>query len=131
MEFREKRDKVLENTLGGKADVSLREFLAVPDVIPEDGDTWGNWTFRRAHLLLEYRNRGSGDDYEIDLEDIHSPLAIVLDLNQMSGKCFASPEDIGNLFLAINDLAGPPWYTPETDVAASIVKRFPALNSRH
>lgn len=130
MEFRQRRDEVWENALGGRADVSLREFLVVPNVFPEDGDTWGNWTFRRASLLLEYRNRESGDDYEIDLENIHSPSAVVLDLNQVSGKCFASPEDIGNLFLAINDLAGLPWYTPETDITALIVKRFAPLNSR-
>lgn len=129
MDYRERKGAIWQFAIDGKEILGIPELLALPDVVPEDGETWGNWTFRRGTLLLEYRNSQTGDDYEIDLEDIHSPLALVIVLTRMDAKCFISPTDIGNLFRAIQDLASHPWYNEKSDLTELIAKRVGAIKS--
>jgi len=71
-----------------------------------DGYRWGNWVFNENDLTLNYKlNRpGSRACYEIDLERMDSASEVVDWLAQVSTKAWCSPEDVGQLLLALNTI---------------------------
>jgi len=122
MDYRGKVDKVFADSRGDKFVIGLSEFLAVKVPEPEDGDTWGNWTFQKRDLTLQYRNH-ENYTYEIDLEQLESNLDVVVWLKDLSHKVFMTPEDVGNFFIAIQDLIDP-WWMPDTNVTELIRKKY-------
>lgn len=122
MDYREKVGKVFADARGDKFAVSLNELLAVKVPEPEDGDTWGNWFFQKRNLTLQYRN-AENYTYEIDLEELDENLAVLIWLKDLSHKVFMTPEDVGNFFIAIQDLVDP-WWMPDTNVTALIRKKY-------
>jgi len=71
---------------------------------------WGSWMFNRQNLTLQHFMEGHiGNegfiDYEVDLEEcIHAPS--ILDwILQIANKTWITADDIGNLVLALNQLA--------------------------
>lgn len=99
-----------------------REFLAVNVPEPADGDTWGNWRFEQRTLTLQYQNADGYTD-EIDLERITSNLELIIWMKDFTGKVFMTPEDIGNFFLAVQDLTKV-WWMPNTSVTEIIRKKY-------
>ena len=71
---------------------------------PKDGTRWGKWVYRSKSLILVYEDHNR-DFYEIDLEKCRDAAEILNWLLQISHKYWISPEDIGNLLLALDDLA--------------------------
>lgn len=66
--------------------------------------TWGRWRFNPQVLTLEI-NSGR-HEYEVDLEQCCSITEIYDWLAQVGQKTWIAPEDIGQLFLAIDELYG-------------------------
>jgi hypothetical protein len=121
MDYREKVDKAFADASGGKLAWDVREFLAVQVPEPKDGDAWGNWRFEKRTLTLQYRNAEGYTD-EIDLERMKSNLELLIWMKDLSGKVYVTPEDLGNFFLAIQDLTKV-WWDTKTNVTDLIRKK--------
>jgi hypothetical protein len=114
MDYREKVNKAFADAKGDDGLAwDLRDFLAVKVPAPEDGDAWGNWTFKKRDLTLQYRN-AENYTYEIDLEQLDENLGVLIWLKDLSHKVFMTPEDVGNFFIAIQDLTDL-WWMPDTN----------------
>ncbi len=122
MDYRDKVEKAFSDARGDKLSTSLKEFLEVKAPEPADGNIWGNWTFQRANLTLQYRN-GDNETYEIDLERIDEILSLVVWMKDLSEKVFMTPEDVGNFFNAIQDLTRA-WWMPNTNVSEIVRKKY-------
>jgi len=122
MDYREKRDKAFEDGRDGKFALTVKEFMEIKIPEPQDGDTWGNWTFQQNNLTLQYRN-SEHNTYEIDLEQLDGPLSVIIWQKHLSEKVFITAEDIGNLFFAIQDLSGA-WWQPDTNIAKVIRAKY-------
>ena len=64
---------------------------------------WGNWVFNPKHLTLTH----SPEDYEIDLERIHSSAAILDWIFQIQGKDWADEQTLYDLLRAFRDILDP------------------------
>lgn len=124
MDYREKVALAWSDAAGDKLSLSFEEFMAVKQPEPQDGDKWGNWTFRRKFLTLEFRNE-ENVSYEINLEQMDTILDVIVWQKHLSEKTFITAEDLGNFFFAIQDLCKA-WYRTDTNVSDLIRKRFPA-----
>jgi hypothetical protein len=123
MDYRAKADKAFADAQPkDRIAWDLSEFLAVNVPEPADGDTWGNWRFEQRTLTLQYRNADGYTD-EIDLERMTSNLELIIWMKDFTGKVFMTPEDIGNFFLAIQDLTKV-WWMPNTNVTEIIRKKY-------
>lgn len=80
---------------------SLSDFLARVDAMPIP-TRWGRWSYRRSNLTLVH-----DEGYEVDLERMETSAATLDWIAQVAGKGWATPADIGNLVLAIDDLVRP------------------------
>jgi hypothetical protein len=122
MEYREKRDQAFADAKGDKVVWGIGDLVAVDVPEPADGDTWGNWKFQKADLTLQYRN-ADGYSEEIDLERMESNLDLIIWMKDLGGKHYMTPEDIGNFFLAIQDLTKA-WWEPKTSVTDIVRKKY-------
>jgi hypothetical protein len=64
---------------------------------------WGNWVFNPKHLTLTH----SPEDYEIDLETIHSSAAILDWIFQIQRKVWATAQTLHDLLRAFRDILDP------------------------
>ena len=122
MDYREKIDEAFADASEGKLVWDARDFLAVQVPEPKDGGTWGNWRFEKRTLTLQYRNVEGYTD-EIDLERMKSNLELLIWMKDLSGKVYMTPEDVGNLFLAIQDLTKV-WWDSKTNITDLIRKKY-------
>lgn len=67
--------------------------------------TWGNWSLNERDCMLEYKDC-KGDHYAVDLTECVSSPAVLNWIMQIAYKPI-SPQDIGHLVLAINDILRP------------------------
>jgi hypothetical protein len=104
--------------------MQFREEVHIAEERPElqDGDTWGNWTFRQANLTLQLRDPVSGN-YEIDLERIPDRAMLLHCLGHCTAQGWRA-ENIGNLVLALYDLSSADEWRAEFSVTDSVRKRF-------
>jgi hypothetical protein len=108
MDYREKvkaqHDK-LPRVAGGF--VKAGDILKLTAMNPQDGDTWGRWRFdEKRRLLLIAPYPGVENYYEVDLHHMEDTRVEIGWIHQISGKTWASAEDIGNLVWAIRDILG-------------------------
>jgi hypothetical protein len=122
MDYREKVNMAFAATRSDRLGMDGNEFMAIKVPEPNEGDTWGNWTFQKHNLTLQYRNSEGYTD-EIDLERIDEILALAIWMKDLSHKTFMAPEDVGNFFIAIQDLTGA-WWMPDTNVTELIRKKY-------
>ncbi len=64
---------------------------------------WGNWVFNSENLTLTNK----AQDYEIDLEKIHSSAAILYWIFQVLGKKWGDQETLHDLLLAFDEILEP------------------------
>ena len=86
------------------------------------GTRWGNWRFEKRTLTLQYRNAEGYTD-EIDLERMKSNPELFIWMKDLSGKVYLTPEDLGNFFLAIQDLTKV-WWDSKTNITDLIRKKY-------
>jgi hypothetical protein len=72
------------------------------DLTPKDGQCWGNWCLNLRKAQLEYRS--GAHEYEIDLDPKTSPMSPVGWFVHMMDKAGMTPEDLGNLLKAIDQI---------------------------
>ena len=68
---------------------------------------WGRWELEEETLELVWRYRPGqklAGDYEIDLERCRNAVDMLDWLAQLAGKAWCSPEDLGHLLLALDEL---------------------------
>jgi hypothetical protein len=110
--------------------MQFREEVHIAEERPElqDGDTWGNWTFRQSDLTLQLRDPVS-ENYEIDLERIPDRAMLLHCLGHCTAKgCRA--ENIGNLVLALYDLSSADEWGADFSITDSVRERFrPSANA--
>jgi hypothetical protein len=104
--------------------MQYREEVHIAEEGPElqDGDTWGNWTFRQSDLTLQLRDPVSGD-YEIDLGRISDRAMLLHCLGHCTAKGWRA-ENIGNLVLALYDLSSADEWRAEFSITDSVRARF-------
>jgi hypothetical protein len=104
--------------------MEYREEVRIAEERPElqDGDTWGNWTFRQSDLTLQLRDSVSGN-YEIELERIPDRAMLVHCLGHCTAKGWRA-ENIGNLVLALYDLSSVDVWRAEFSITKSVRERF-------
>jgi hypothetical protein len=74
---------------------------------PKHGQYFGRWYYNGENLTLEFRERRNAIwSYYIDLEECVDACTIMDRILQVAGKTWATAEDIGNLVLALERLAG-------------------------
>ncbi len=122
MDYREKVNKAFADARGDRLAMDFNDFIGVKVPEPTEGDMWGNWTFQKHNLTLQYRN-AENYTYEIDLERMDEILAFVIWMKDLSHKVFMTPEDIGNFFNAIQDLTGA-WWMPDTNISELVRKKY-------
>jgi hypothetical protein len=124
MDYREREKQNVEAVLAEKGypptGQGLRAVVAgdfPPRLKPEHGDTWGNWTFNEAERKLIFSSARQSWSYGIDLERMPSMTQLWLWVNQFVEKSerLRTPEDIGNLILALHDLLSPTWFNEQTN----------------
>lgn len=69
------------------------------------GRRWGRWEYNKSNLTLVFKS-SEGWEYEVDLERCDTSSGILDWILQVSQKEWATPEDIGNLVRALDELAG-------------------------
>ena len=71
--------------------------------------TWGRWTYHPENLTLVIHGRGlhGTGAYDIDLERCTSSAGILDWICQLSHKGWTTPEDLGYLVLALDNLLHP------------------------
>jgi hypothetical protein len=106
--------------------VEYREQILIAEEKPElqDGDTWGNWTFRQSDLTLHLRDPDSGD-YELHLEQIADRAGLIHCLGHCTAKGWR-PENIGNLVLALYELSSAGEWHAEFSIIDRVRERFGA-----
>jgi hypothetical protein len=72
---------------------------------PKHGDRWGDWWYSQKNLTLEFH--GERDGYEVDLERCNTPAQAMDWIFQIAGKNWATPEVLGHLIQALDDLLEP------------------------
>ncbi len=72
--------------------------------VAKSGTRWGNWQYDADRLVLDYV--GKDGKYEIDLETCNDAWRIVNWVLQVASKNWVTPEDIGNLVLALEGVVG-------------------------
>ena len=104
--------------------MQIREEVHIAEERPElqDGDTWGNWSFRQSDLTLQLRDPVSGD-YEIDLERIPDRAMLVRCLGHCTAKGWRA-ENIGNLVIALYDLSSADEWRGESSISDIVRERF-------
>jgi len=70
------------------------------------GHRWGHWRYVKRDLALEYITDDGYMRYDITLNRCRTSAQILDWLCQISQKSWATPEDVGNLLKALDDLAG-------------------------
>lgn len=68
----------------------------------QDKFSRGNWTFNRKIMTIEFKN-----GYEIDVDDMTSSAKVLDWIIQIAEKIWATPTDVGDLVLLIDDLLHP------------------------
>ena len=83
-------------------------FKAMGIPRPRHGHKWGRWMFNGQTLTLQCFMEGNDEFviYEVDLDRCIDAPSIFDWVLQIAGKTWATPDDIGNLVLALNQLAG-------------------------
>lgn len=71
--------------------------------MPDEKGRWGAWVFNPKNLTL----RHEPEDYEIDLEEIHSSAAILDWIFQVQNKTWGTAFNMHNLLRALNDILDP------------------------
>lgn len=108
MEFRERvkeDDKQFLKARGGRKVITGSELINWEFPAPQDGDTWGSWTYDAKRLALTYLDRRNKNwSYEVDLEKCEIASEVLDWIAQLKGKTWITAEDIGNLVLALDDL---------------------------
>ena len=80
--------------------MEVMELTKVPH-----GQRWGRWEYNSSNLTLVFKSP-EGWEYEVDLEQCNSSSGILDWILQLSQKMWTTPEDIGNLVLGLDELAG-------------------------
>jgi hypothetical protein len=70
----------------------------------EDGHAWGRWRYQFSNLTLNLMKEDKLI-YGVDLERCNDSAQILNWIVQVAEKAFVTPEDIGYLVLALNDLS--------------------------
>jgi hypothetical protein len=71
-------------------------------------DDYGWWHLDRENLTLTlHRNSPSGYDYEVDLEWLTTSGAMLDIICQIASKTWGTPEVVGTLVAALNDIFHP------------------------
>jgi len=67
---------------------------------------WGPWTLNQdtLELAISVKREGWNRCYEVDLERIKSSAAMLDWIMQVANKSWTTPEDIGHLVRALNDI---------------------------
>jgi hypothetical protein len=84
---------------------TMQELANVKAPYPKHGDKWGKWKFDVERLVLVYRK--GRHNYEVDVERMTNSSHTLDWIFQVAGKSWASPEDVGQLVFAIDDLISP------------------------
>ncbi len=71
----------------------------------QDGHRWGKWAYNKDTLTIVYHS-GEKWEYEVDLERCKTTSDILDWIVQIAQKAWATPEDIGNLVRALDELSG-------------------------
>ena len=75
-----------------------------------DGYNWGRWQYNQGNLTLKYIDPEQAPEgafhYYVNLDECGTSADILDWVVQIAEKEWASPEDIGHLVLALNELAG-------------------------
>jgi hypothetical protein len=104
--------------------MEYREQILIAEEKPElqDGDTWGNWTFRQSDLTLQLHDPDSGD-YEVHLERIPDRAGLIHCLGHCTAKGWRA-ENIGNLVLALYELSSAGEWHAEFSITDRVHERF-------
>jgi len=70
----------------------------------QDGHRWGKWVYNKGTLEIAYHSN-KGWEYGVDLERCKTSSAILDWIIQIAQKVWATPEDIGNLVRALDELS--------------------------
>ncbi len=108
MDFREKRDRSYKEHLKKEGcdehlGVSYKTLVGWKIPKPESGDTWGNWRYKAKLLTLTH----VPEDYEIRLDECSTSAETLDWIFQVASKTWVTPEDLGNLILALDDIIDP------------------------
>lgn len=101
--YRERLHKAWADFMNGRFCIGSQEFLAFQSPVPKHGDTWGDWEYDAKAMVLTYRP----EDYEVDLQSCTSLAATADWIFQIAGKVWGTPEVLGNLAQAFQDLLQP------------------------
>lgn len=89
--------------------ISAADLLKKPFPKLRHGQKWGNWTLDLRLLTLNY-SEGKGRGYEIDLEDMTDSAPMLDWIMQMSAKPWMTPEQLGHLVRALDEVFHPQAY---------------------
>ena len=84
---------------------TVEEFIKLKIPRPRHGHKWGRWMLDAKSLTLQHFREGHWD-YEVDLERCTDAPSILDWILQSARKSWTTPDDIGNLVLALSQLAG-------------------------
>ncbi len=70
----------------------------------QDGHRWGKWVYKKDTLEIVYHSEEKWE-YGVDLERCRNSSDILDWIIQIAQKSWATPEDIGNLVRALDELA--------------------------
>lgn len=101
--YREKLDKAWADFTNGRDGISVQEFVEFRAPVPEHGNTWGGWEYNAKVRVLTYLP----EDYEIDLEECTDSAETMDRIFQIAGKGWGTPQVLGDLVQAIQDLLRP------------------------
>jgi hypothetical protein len=101
--YRERLEKAWADFKNGRDCISVQEFADFQSPIPKDGDTWGGWQYDAKVRVLTYIS----EDYEIDLEQCTTSAETLDRIFQIAGKVWGTPQVLGDLVQAIQDLLRP------------------------
>jgi hypothetical protein len=88
---------------GDNRGVGMPEQWHLPSARPHKGQRWGKWRFAEHNLTLVH----GGAHYEIDLETIDRSAEMLDWILQVSGKAWASRQDVGQLVRAFDEIFYP------------------------
>ena len=69
-------------------------------------EKYGRWRYDPDRIVLVYVGDEGREEYEVDPEECTSSAKTLDWIAQVSGKTWASREDVGNLVEALDDLLG-------------------------
>jgi hypothetical protein len=75
------------------------------DMLSVNKTQWGVWRLERANLTLVHS--GEGRSYEVDLEAMNTTGQMLDWIFQVSGKSWATRQDVGELVQALDDIFHP------------------------